>query len=149
MANVKMFRLKNSGKFSLQLHFFHHFSLARWQRMDLSVFESGCRLPTHLPHKVEASLYTFNCRSSSREAVNTKYYNLWFDSTRNRTPASRFNNRRYIHSTIGRCDERDFFNFLCLTWVKMILTFRKWYYWWKVKLLSLPSLNKAVYLFFA
>ena len=59
--------------------------MARRQRRDLSVFESSCHLPICLPHTMEASHCPFNCWTSSREAVNTNFYSLWFDSTGNRT----------------------------------------------------------------
>ena len=36
---------------------------------------------------------------SRREAVNTSFYNLWFDLTGNRTRVYRFSGRRSIHST--------------------------------------------------
>ena len=43
-----------------------------------------------------------NCWTSSREAVNTNFYSLWFDSTGNRTRVYRFSSRRSIHSTTDR-----------------------------------------------
>ena len=52
-----------------------------------------------LPHTVEASHCSFNCRTSSREAVNTNFFSLWFDPTGNQTRVYRFNSRRSIHST--------------------------------------------------
>ena len=76
--------------------------MARRQRRDLSVFESSCHLPTCLPHTIEASHCPFNCWTSSREAVNTNFYSLWFDSTGNRTRVYRFSSRRSIHSTTDR-----------------------------------------------
>ena len=48
--------------------------MARRQRRDLSVFESSCHLPTCLPHTVKASRCSFNCWTSSREAVNSNFY---------------------------------------------------------------------------
>ena len=59
--------------------------MARRQRRDLSVFESSSHLPICLLHTMEASHCPFNCWTSSREPVNTNFYNLWFDSTGNRT----------------------------------------------------------------
>ena len=50
----------------------------------------------------EASHCPFNCWTSSREAVNTNFYSLWFDSTGNRTRVYRFSSRRSIHSTTDR-----------------------------------------------
>ena len=76
--------------------------MARRQRRDLSVFESSCHLPTCLPHTAEASHCPFNCWTSSREAVNTNFYSLWFDPTGNRTRVYRFSSRRSIHSTTDR-----------------------------------------------
>ena len=76
--------------------------MARRQRNDLSVFESSCHLPICLPHTMEASHCPFNCWTSSREAVNTNFYSLWFDSTGNRTRVYRFSSRRSIHSTTDR-----------------------------------------------
>ena len=83
--------------------FIHQVALARRQRRDLSVFESSCHLPICLPHTMEASHCPFNCRTSSREAVNTNFYGLWFDSTGNRTRVYRFSSRRSIHSTTELC----------------------------------------------
>ena len=76
--------------------------MARRQRRDLSVFESSCHPPTCLPHTLEASHCPFNCWTSSREAVNTNFYSLWFDPTGNRTRVYRFSSRRSIHSTTDR-----------------------------------------------
>ena len=76
--------------------------MAKRQRRDLSVFESSCHLPTCLPHTMGASHCLFNCWTSSREAVNTNFYSLWFDSTGNRTRVYRFSSRRSIHSTTDR-----------------------------------------------
>ena len=52
---------------------------------------------------MEASHCPFNCWTSSREAVNTNFYSLWFDPTGNRTRVCRFSSRRSIHSTTDRC----------------------------------------------
>ena len=68
----------------------------------LSVFESSCHLPTCPPHTVEASHCPFNNWTSSREAVNTNFYSLWYDPTENRTRVYRFSSRRSIHSTTDR-----------------------------------------------
>ena len=76
--------------------------MARRQRRDLSVFESSCHLPACLPHTAEASHCPFDCWTSSRKAVNTNFYSLWFDPTRNRTRVYRFSSRRSIHSTTDR-----------------------------------------------
>ena len=76
--------------------------MARRQRRDLSVFESSCHLPICLPHTMEASHCPFSCWTPSREAVNTNFYSLWFDSTGNRTRVYRFSSRRSIHSTTDR-----------------------------------------------
>ena len=42
----------------------------------------------------------FYCWTSSREAVNTNFYSLWFDSAGNRTWVYHISSRRSIHSTI-------------------------------------------------
>ena len=76
--------------------------MARRQRKDLSVFESSCHLPTCLPLSAEASHCPFNCWTSSRKAVNTNFYSLWFDPTGNRIRVYRFSSRRSIHSTTDR-----------------------------------------------
>ena len=44
----------------------------------------------------------FNCWTSSREAVNSNFYSLWFDPTGNRTKVYRFSSRLSIHSTTDR-----------------------------------------------
>ena len=61
--------------------------MARRQRRDLSVsvFKSSCHLPTCLPHTAETLHCPFNCWTSSREAVNTNFYILWFELSGNRT----------------------------------------------------------------
>ena len=80
--------------YCIVITFIHQVALARRQRRDLSVFKSSCHLPTYLTHTVEASHCPFNCWMSSRGAVNTKFYSLWFDATGNRTPVYRFSSRR-------------------------------------------------------
>ena len=76
--------------------------MARRQRRDLSVFESSCHLPICLLHTMEASHCPFTCWTSSRKAVNTNFYSLWFDPTGNRTRVYRISSRRSIHSTTDR-----------------------------------------------
>ena len=100
--------------------------MARRQRRDLSVFESSCRQPTCLPHTMEASHCPFNCWTSSREAMNTNIYSLWFDPTGNRTRVYRFSSTRSIHSTTDRLPMAtkldvvlNFFMYL----VKLLLSF--------------------------
>ena len=46
-------------------------------------FDHRVKLLTCLPHKVEPSHCPFYCWPSSREAVNTNFYSLWFDPTGN------------------------------------------------------------------
>ena len=60
-----------------QFDFTHKVTLVRRQQRDLSVFESSCHLPTFLPHMVEASHCPFNCRTSSRKAVNTNFFKVF------------------------------------------------------------------------
>ena len=36
--------------------------------------------------------------------MNTKFYSLWFDPTKNRTQVNRFSSRRFIHSTTDRLE---------------------------------------------
>ena len=57
---------------------------------------------TCLPHTAEASHCPFNCWTSSKEAVNTNFYSLWFDPAGNRTRVYRFSSKRSIHSTTDR-----------------------------------------------
>ena len=64
--------------------FIHQVALARRQRRDISILESRYHLPTCLPHTVEASHCPFQCRKSSRKAVNNTFFSLWFDPTRDR-----------------------------------------------------------------
>ena len=45
-----------------------------------------------------------NCWTSSREAVNTNFYSLWFGPTGNRTRVYRFSSRRSINSTTESID---------------------------------------------
>ena len=73
--------------------------LNQGQRRDLSVFESSFHLPICLPHTMEASHCPCNCWTSSREAVKSNFYSLWFDPTGNQTHVYRFSSRRSIHST--------------------------------------------------
>ena len=82
--------------------------MARRHRRDLSVFESSCHLLTCLPHTAEASHCPFNCWTSSREAVKTNLYCLWFDPTGNRTRVYRFSSRLSIHSTTDRLSSKTF-----------------------------------------
>ena len=49
-----------------------------------------------------ASYCPFNCWTSSREAVNTNFYSIWFDPTGNRTRVYRFSSRPSIHLTTNR-----------------------------------------------
>ena len=56
-------------------------------------------LPTCLPHAVETSRCPFQCWISSREAVNTNFYSLWFDLTGNWNSVYCFSSRCSIHST--------------------------------------------------
>ena len=57
-----------------------------------------------LPHTVEASYCPFNSWTSSRKAVNTNFYGLWFDPTGNRTRVYRFSSRRSIHLNTDHYD---------------------------------------------
>ena len=41
--------------------------------------------------------------------MNTNFYSLWFDPTRNQTRVFRFSSRRCIHSTTDRKDQGDKF----------------------------------------
>ena len=60
-------------------------------------------IPYHaLTHTVEGSHCTFNCWTSSREAVNINFFSFWFNPTGNRTRVYRFRSRRSIHSTTDR-----------------------------------------------
>ena len=65
-------------------------------------FDSSCHLPTCLPHQAETSHCPFYCWTSSKEAVNTNFYSLWFDPTAKRTRVYRFSSRRFFHSTTDR-----------------------------------------------
>ena len=66
--------------------------------------ETRLKLPpaTCLPHTMETSHRFFNCWTTSREVVNTKFYSLWFDPIGNWTRVHRFSSRRSIHSTTDR-----------------------------------------------
>ena len=73
----------------------------------------SCHLPICIPHTEEASHSPFDCWTSSRKAVNTKFYCLWFDPPWNRTRVYRFSSRRPIHSTTDRLYPWEELN-LCL-----------------------------------
>ena len=95
----------------LSIAFIHYilFTKLPWpgdSKETFLVFQSSCHLPTCLPHTVEASQCPFNCWMSSRKAVNTNFYNFWFDQTGNRTRVYRFSSRRFIHSTTDRLLDR-------------------------------------------
>ena len=122
--------------------------MARRQRRDLLVFESSCHLPICLPHTMEASHCPFNCWTSSREAVNTNFYSLWFDSTGNRTRVYRFSSRRSIHSTTDRFIFFVFYLFLSLFFIfYLFLSFLSVLFIWSVCLfcffLHARSMKKA------
>ena len=61
VAAVKSKRKLLEMQKTFVITFVHQVALARRQRSDLSVFESSCRLPTCLPHTMEASHCPFNC----------------------------------------------------------------------------------------
>ena len=65
-------------------------------------FRSSSQAATCLPHTAKSSYCPFNCWTSSREAVNTNFYSLWYDPTGNRTQVYRFSSRRSTHSTTDR-----------------------------------------------
>ena len=89
----------------LYSHFNYQVASARTRHRDRLVFESSCPLPTCLPHTVKASHCSFQCLTSSKEAVNTNFYSLWFDPTGNRIRIYRFSSRRSIHSKTDRLND--------------------------------------------
>ena len=97
----------------IELHFFRQVALVSRQRRDLLVIESSCHLS--ITHGGGFTLSLYNCWRSSKEAVNTKFYSLWFEPAGNGTGVYRFSivtniifsdygfsSRRSIHSTTDR-----------------------------------------------
>ena len=78
------------------------FTKLPWPGDSEGTFWSSSQAATCLPHTAEASHCPFICWTSSREAVNTNFYDLLFDPTVNRTRVYRFSSRRFIHSTTDR-----------------------------------------------
>ena len=79
-------------------------------------FWSSIQAANYLPHTVEASYTPFYCWTSSRKAVNTIFYCVWFGPTRIQTRAVRFNSRHSIHSTT------DQFNLFTTLLIHVILS---------------------------
>ena len=71
-----------------------------WPGDSKRTFRSPSQAATCLLHAMEAS--RSYCWTSSRKAVNSNFYGLWFDSTGNRTQVYRFSSRRSIHATSGQ-----------------------------------------------
>ena len=67
-------------------------ALTRRQWRDLLSQAATC-----LPLTAEAPHCPFNCWTSSREAVNTNFYSLWFDPTGNQTWVYCFSSRCFSH----------------------------------------------------
>ena len=78
------------------------FTKLPWSGDSEGTFRSASQAATCMPHMAEASHCPFNCCTSSREAVNTNFYSVWFDPTGNRTRVYRFSSKRSIHSTTDR-----------------------------------------------
>ena len=86
---------------AITFFFIYDLGLVKRQRKDLSVLESS-QAATCLPHTAEASPCTFNCWTSSKEAVITNFYSVWFDPTGTGTRVYRFSSRCSIYSNIDR-----------------------------------------------
>ena len=91
---------------------------------------ASCHLSTCIPHTAKASRCPFKCWMSSREAVNTNFYNLWFDLTGNRALVYRFSRRRSVHSTTDRLNYPMVTltnnNILTLTTIIIMMTAFNW-----------------------
>ena len=75
-----------------------------WPGDSEGTFRSSSQAATCPPvYHTRRRLYTVHFNAECQENfVNTNFYNLWFDPTRNRTRAYRFSSRRSIHSTTDR-----------------------------------------------
>ena len=82
-----------------ELYFIHQIALARRERRDYLVFKSSCHLLTCLLQMVEASCCPFICWTSSRKAVNTNFFSLWFGTAENQTRVYRFCRELYHLAT--------------------------------------------------
>ena len=83
--------------------FFHQAVLVSRQHKCVAILESSCLLPSCcLPQTVEGLNWQFLLQRSSRDAVNTNFFILWFDLIGNRTRVYHFSSKRFIHSTTDR-----------------------------------------------
>ena len=75
-----------------------------WPGDSEGTFRSRVKLPPVQcpPHGGGFTLSFLMLNGQRKEAVNTKFYSLWFDPTGNQTRVYRLGTRRSIHSTTDR-----------------------------------------------
>ena len=103
-------------------------------------------LPAYLSNtrwRLLTTVYSFNCWTSSRKAVNTNFCSLWFGQTWNRTHVYRFNGRHSIHLKTDQLKYLNVHYFIhsLISFLIYFLMFISYFFIYSLMTISYPFLN--------